>query len=82
MPEVLIAAWCGAGDRVPLEKILRDRKWDELPAAINRRVYSIRDEYLNTPASTLLCGLRALAAAIHPDHFPQPSGLRWIGPER
>ena len=24
-PEVIVAAWCGAGDRVPLEKIVRDR---------------------------------------------------------
>ncbi len=26
-PEVVVAAWCGAGDRVPLEKIVRERKW-------------------------------------------------------
>src|SRR5216684_9095079 len=26
-PDVLIAAWCGAGDRVPLEKIVTDRNW-------------------------------------------------------
>ena len=26
-PEVLIAAWCGAGDRVPLEKVARGRCW-------------------------------------------------------
>jgi iron complex transport system substrate-binding protein len=24
-PEVIIAAWCGAGNRVPLPKIIRDR---------------------------------------------------------
>ena len=82
MPEVLILAWCGAGDRVPLEKIIVARNWEQLPAAINRRVYCIRDEYLNTPASTLLYGLHALAAALHPDYFPQPNGLRWIGPKR
>lgn len=79
-PEVLIAAWCGAGDRVPLEKIIQARRWEKLPAAIGRRVYCVRDEYLNTPASTLVCGLHALAAAIHPHDFPQPRGLRWIGP--
>ena len=77
-PDVLIAAWCGAGDRVPLEKIVRDRKWEETPAARNGRVYCIRDEYLNTPAPTLILGLRALAAAIHPEQFPQSEGLRWI----
>src|SRR5271168_4777534 len=28
-PEILIAAWCGAGDRVPLEKIITSRNWQE-----------------------------------------------------
>jgi len=44
-------------------------------AAKGSRVYCIRDEFLNTPAPTLVQGLRALAAAIHPEDFPQPSGL-------
>ena len=78
MPELLVAAWCGAGDRVPLEKLISSRKWHKLPAAMCHRVCCVRDEYLNTPAPTLLHGLRALAAAIHPEHFPQPGGLRWI----
>ena len=78
-PEVLVAAWCGAGDRVPLAKIVRDRGWAALPAVRQDRVYSISDELLNTPAPTLVQGLHALAAAIHPDRFPQPSlGLRCI----
>ena len=72
-PEVLIAAWCGAGDRVPLEKIIRSRKWENTPAVRNGRAYCIRDEYLNTPAPTLVSGLLALAAAIHPEVFPQVS---------
>jgi iron complex transport system substrate-binding protein len=77
-PDVLIAAWCGAGDRVPLEKIVRDRGWSEMRAVKNGRVYCIPDEWLNTPAPTLVQGLQALAAAIHPDDFPQPPGLRCI----
>jgi iron complex transport system substrate-binding protein len=75
-PDVVVAAWCGAGDRVPLEKIVRDRGWEEMQAAKQNRVYCIRDEFLNTPAPTLIHGLRALAAAIHPEDFPQASGLR------
>jgi iron complex transport system substrate-binding protein len=75
-PEVLVAAWCGAGDRVPLEKLIGQRHWSTMNAARHGRVYSIRDEFLNTPAPTLLHGLRALAAAIHPHDFPQPPGLR------
>jgi len=78
VPEVVIAAWCGAGDRVPLEKVIRGRKWENIPAARTGRLYCVRDEYLNTPAPTLLHGLRALAAAIHPERFPQADGLRCI----
>lgn len=77
-PDVFVAAWCGAGDRVPLEKIVRDRGWQHLRAARDGRVYCISDELLNTPAPTLVRGLRALAAAIHPGSFPQPQGLRCI----
>ncbi len=75
-PDVVVAAWCGAADRVPLEKIIRERGWEQIQAATANRVYSIRDEFLNTPAPTLVHGLRALAAAIHPKSFPQPTGLR------
>jgi iron complex transport system substrate-binding protein len=81
-PEVIIAAWCGAGDRVPLEKVIQQRAWENVPAVINSRVYCIRDEYLNTPAPTLVSGLNALAAAIHPECFPQRDGLRCINSAR
>jgi len=77
-PDVLIAAWCGAGDRVPLEKIVRDRGWSEMRAVKAGRVYCIRDEFLNTPAPTLIGGLHALAAAIHPEIFSHSEGLRRI----
>jgi iron complex transport system substrate-binding protein len=77
-PNVLIAAWCGAGIRVPLEKIVCDRKWTEMEAVRNGRVYCIRDEFLNTPAPTLLRGLDALAFAIHPEEFAPVEGIRRI----
>ena len=77
-PDILIAAWCGAGERVPLEKIIAQRQWEQLTAVRNGRVYCIRDEFLNTPAPTLVHGLRALAHAIHPERFPQPQGLRYF----
>lgn len=79
-PEVIIAAWCGASDRVPLEKIILDRGWDRTAAARNGRVFCIRDEFLNTPAPTLLQGLGALASAIHPEIFPSTNGIRQITP--
>jgi iron complex transport system substrate-binding protein len=77
-PEVIVAAWCGVGDRVPLRKIIRDRGWSETTAARAGQVYCISDELLNTPAPTLLQGLHALAAAIHPDVFPKPGHLRSV----
>jgi len=81
-PDVIITAWCGAGDRVPLEKIIRTRNWENTPAARNQRVFCIQDEFLNTPAPTLVYGLHAMAAAIHPEHFPQAEGLRCISTPR
>jgi len=70
-PDVLVAAWCGAGDRVPLEKIVAQRGWNNLRAVREGRVYCIPDEHLNTPAPTLLQGLHALTAALHPSLFPE-----------
>jgi iron complex transport system substrate-binding protein len=77
-PDVIVAAWCGAGDRVPLEKIIPKRGWEQTKAAKNGRVYCINDEFLNTPASTLMQGLHALAAAINPEMFQATKGLRRI----
>jgi iron complex transport system substrate-binding protein len=68
-PDVLIFAWCGAGNRVPLQRVIQQRGWQDLRAARNGRVFCIADEWLNTPAPTLLLGLRALEDAIHPSRF-------------
>ncbi len=78
-PDVLLAAWCGAGNRVPLEKLARDRQWLNTPAALNARFYCINDELLNTPGPTLIGGLRAIAHALHPRVFPSVPGIRAIG---
>jgi iron complex transport system substrate-binding protein len=80
-PEVLLAAWCGAGDRVPLKKIVRERGWQETTAARSHRVFCINDELLNTPAHCLVGGLRAIAWALHPEHFEKPRGIRRIDAE-
>jgi iron complex transport system substrate-binding protein len=77
-PEVMVAAWCGAGDRVPLEKITAVRGWQKISAVKNNRVFCVRDEFLNTPAPALLQGLNALAFAIHPELFPRTKGIRRI----
>jgi iron complex transport system substrate-binding protein len=68
-PDVMIFAWCGAGDRVPLDRVVTQRGWQDLRAVREGRVFCIPDEWLNTPAPTLLRGLRSVAAALHPSLF-------------
>jgi len=69
-PDILIFAWCGAGDRVPLARVVEQRGWQSLRAVKSGRVYCVPDEFLNTPAHPILEGLACLAAAIHPNRFP------------
>ncbi len=72
-PDVLLFSWCGAGNRVPLDRVIEQRNWQSLKAVRNRRVFCIPDQFLNTPAHTLLQGLACIAATTHPDlHPPHP----------
>jgi iron complex transport system substrate-binding protein len=72
-PDVLLFAWCGAGDRVPLARVIEQRDWQALRAVRERRAFVIPDEFLNTPAPTLVEGLACIAAALHPSvHPPHP----------
>ena len=80
-PDVLIFAWCGAGDRVPLARVIEKRQWQSLRAVREGRVYCVPDEFLNTPAPNLLQGLRALAGAIHPEIFGAAQGVRSLLPD-
>ncbi len=75
-PAVIFAAWCGAGDRVPLEKIVEQRGWTELAAVRKGKVFCIKDELLNTPSTTLIGGLSAIVWALHPDLGDCPVGIR------
>jgi iron complex transport system substrate-binding protein len=80
-PDVLVFAWCGAGDRVPLARVIKQRQWQSLRAVREGRVYCVPDEFLNTPAPNLLQGLRALAGAIHPEIFGAAQGVRCLLPD-
>lgn len=78
-PEVLLFAWCGAGDRVPLARVIEQRNWQHLRAVQNKNVFCIPDEYLNTPAITLLDGLTCIAHTLHPQLFPTHPRLIRLG---
>jgi len=74
-PDVLLFSWCGAGNRVPLGRVIEQRNWQSLKAIRQRRVFCIPDQFLNTPAHTLLQGLACVAATTHPDLHPPHSEL-------
>jgi iron complex transport system substrate-binding protein len=71
-PDVVVFAWCGAGDRVPMEKLVFEREWQGMRAVETGAVFAIRDEFLTTPGPPLVTGLLAVAHAIHPEMFPAP----------
>jgi iron complex transport system substrate-binding protein len=72
-PEVIVLAWCGAGDRFPVGRVAASRGWHGLRAVKSGRAVCISDELLNTPAPTLIGGLQALAGVIHPELFGSAS---------
>jgi len=75
-PDVILAAWCGAGNRVPLGKLLERPGWAATKAARDGRIYCVNDELFNTPAHTLSGGLRAIRWAMYPDRYWRPAGIR------
>ncbi len=80
-PDILLFAWCGAGDRVPLARVIEQRSWHSLRAVQSRNVFCVPDEFLNTPAPTLSEGLASIAGATHPDLFPpHPRVIRLAEP--
>lgn len=68
-PDVLLFAWCGAGDRVPLARMIEKRGWHSMQAVKQGRVHCVPDEFLNTPAYTLLDGLACIASVVYPTLF-------------
>ena len=80
-PDVVVFAWCGAGNRVPLTKVVDGRGWQQLAAVRSGRVHCVPDELLNTPAVTLLAGLKCLAGICHPELFSMPDEVVSQRPE-
>ena len=78
-PEILLFAWCGAGNRVPLAKVVAQRGWSHLRAVRSGNVFCIPDQFLNTPAPSLLRGLACIAATTHPEIFPACEDLVRLG---
>lgn len=63
--EAIVLAWAATGDRADPDKAYKIPEWQEVPAIRNRRVYVIRDEFLNTPGPPLVQGARELWKLLH-----------------
>lgn len=64
-PDVIVLAWAATGDRPNPQRAYDVPEWQELPAIRNRRVYVIKDEWLNTPGPPLVQGAKALQKILH-----------------
>ncbi|MGH9774959.1 MAG: ABC transporter substrate-binding protein [Candidatus Acidiferrales bacterium] len=67
-PDVIVLAWTATGKKAKPSSVLQNRKWQELPAIRNRRVFVISDELLNTPGPPLEKGAEALFRVLHEEN--------------
>jgi iron complex transport system substrate-binding protein len=66
-PDIIVLAWTATGLRADVRTALENPAWQQVPAVRERRVYVIRDEWLNTPSPILAQGARALFEVLHPE---------------
>jgi iron complex transport system substrate-binding protein len=59
-PEVIVLAWAATGDKSQPEQAYRVAAWKDVPAILERRVFVVRDELLNTPGPSLVQGAMEL----------------------
>jgi iron complex transport system substrate-binding protein len=59
-PEVIVLAWAATGAKAKPQKSYQVTAWKDVPAILNKRIYVVRDELLNTPGPPLGAGAREL----------------------
>ena len=64
-PEAIVLAWAATGEKSDPEQSYKVAAWQDVPAIRNRRVYVIRDEFLNTPGPPLVRGALELFKILH-----------------
>jgi len=64
-PEVIVLAWAAVGSKSKPNTALRNPAWQGVPAVLQRRVYAVRDELLNTPSPILVEGAKELFRVMH-----------------
>ena len=59
-PDVIVLAWAAAGAKSKPQKSYEVAAWKDVPAILNKHVYVVRDELLNTPGPPLIAGAKHL----------------------
>ncbi len=59
-PDVIVLAWAATGAKSKPQKSYDVAAWKNVPAILNKRVYVVRDELLNTPGPPLIDGVKQL----------------------
>src|SRR5712675_838986 len=64
-PDVIVLAWAATGEKSDPGQSYKVAAWKDVPAIRNKRVYVIRDEFLNTPGPPLIRGALELFKILH-----------------
>lgn len=66
-PEIIVLAWTAVGGTSKPEQAIANPAWKDVAAVREKRVFAIRDEWLNTPGPPLMRGAEELLRVIHPE---------------
>jgi iron complex transport system substrate-binding protein len=66
-PDVMVLAWAATGGKSDPKQPYKVEAWNDVPAIRERRVFVVRDEYLNTPGPPLMEGAQELSKLLHQD---------------
>ena len=64
-PDLILLAWTATRDRSRISTALENPRWRKVPAVEHRRVFAVRDEWLNTPGPPLVLGARAVLECLN-----------------
>jgi iron complex transport system substrate-binding protein len=64
-PEIMVLAWAATGGKAEPVQAYKVAAWKDVPAIVERRVFVVRDELLNTPGPPLMRGVRELSKLLH-----------------
>ena len=64
-PEIMVLAWAATGAKADPAQAYKVSAWGKVPATVERRVFAVRDDLLNTPGPPLRRGAVELWKVLH-----------------